>query len=163
MAKDSSFDVVSTVDLQEVDNAVDQVRREVTTRFDFKGVRAEVVRDKEKLMLEAQDRSRMAALVEILKQKLIRRSVPIQNLTFDDPVESPGGAARQEVDIGMGLPDDKAKEISKFVKELKMKVQAQIQGDLVRVSAKSKDDLQAVMGRLKANDFGRVIQFVNYR
>lgn len=163
MAKDSSFDVVSTVDMQEVDNAVDQVRREITTRFDFKGVQAEVNRDKEKLVLSAQDKNRLAALLEILKQKLIRRNVPIQNLTFGEVQEAPGGAARQEIEIGMGLPDETAKDISKFIRDLKMKVQAQIQGNLVRVSAKSKDDLQAMIERLKSRDFGRAIQFVNYR
>lgn len=163
MAKDSSFDVVSTVDLQEVDNAVDQVRREITTRFDFKGVQAAAERDKEKLVLSAQDRNRLAALLEILKQKLIRRNVPVQNLTFGEVLEAPGGSARQEIEIGMGLPDETAKEISKFIRDLKMKVQAQIQGNMVRVSAKSKDDLQAMIERLKSRDFGRAVQFVNYR
>lgn len=163
MAKESSFDVVSTVDLQEVDNAVDQVRREIANRFDFKGVQADLARDKEKLVLSAQDASRLAALLEILKQKLIRRSVPLQNLAFGEVQEAPGGAARQDVEIGMGLPDTTAKEITKFIRELKMKVQPQINGNLVRVSSKSKDDLQAVMAQLRAKDFGRVIQFVNYR
>lgn len=163
MAKDSSFDVVSTVDMQEVDNAIDQVRREVANRFDFKGVQAEITREKDKLVLAAQDRNRLAAFLEILKQKFIRRNVPLQNLTFGEPQEAPGGSARQEVEIGMGLPDEKAKEITKFIRELKLKVQPQINGDLVRVSAKSKDDLQAVIAQLKAKDFGRAIQFVNYR
>ena len=101
--------------------------------------------------------------MEILKQKLIRRNVPIQNLTFGEVQEAPGGAARQEIEIGMGLPDETAKEISKFIRDLKMKVQAQIQGSLVRVSAKSKDDLQAAIAQLKSRDFGRAVQFVNYR
>ncbi len=163
MAKDSSFDVVSTVDLQEVDNAIDQVRREVANRFDFKGVQVEITREKEKIALAAQDRNRLAALLEILKQKFIRRNVPLQNLTFDEPQEAAGGSARQDVQLGMGLPDEKAKEIVKFIRELKLKVQPQINGDLVRVSAKSKDDLQALIVQLKAKDFGRAIQFVNYR
>ncbi|MBI4179504.1 YajQ family cyclic di-GMP-binding protein [bacterium] len=163
MAKDSSFDVVSTVDLQEVDNAVDQVCREVANRFDFKGVRAEVTRDKEKLLLVGQDKNRLAALTEVLKQKLIRRNVPLANLTFGEPVEAASGEARLEVEIGMGLPEETAKAITKYIKDQKLKVHAQIQGDLVRVSAKSKDDLQAVIAKLKSNDFGRVLQFVNYR
>lgn len=163
MAKDFSFDVVSTVEMQEIDNAVDQVRREIVNRFDFKGVQAEIVRDKEKLILSAQDANRLAALLEILKQKLIRRNVPLQNLTFGEIAQTPGGSARQEIDIGMGLPDEKAKEISKFIRDLKMKVQPQIQGSLIRVSSRSKDDLQALMAQLKSKDFGRAIQFVNYR
>ena len=163
MAKDNSFDVVSTVELQEVDNAVDQARREIANRFDFKGVQAEIARDKEKLVLSAQDKNRLAALLEILKQKLIRRNVHVQNLTFDEVQETPGGFARQDVQIGMGIPDQTAKDISKFIRDLKMKVQAQIQGNLVRVNSKSRDDLQAVMAELKSKDFGRALQFVNYR
>lgn len=163
MAKDNSFDVVSTVEIQEVDNAVDQVRREVATRFDFKGVQAEVLRDKEKLILTAQDKHSLTALLEILKQKLIRRNIPIQNLTFEEMTETPGGAARQEVAIGMGLPDEIAKDISKFIRDLKMKVQPQIQGNLVRVSSRDRDNLQSVITQLKSKDFGRAIQFVNYR
>ncbi|OGH55974.1 MAG: YajQ family cyclic di-GMP-binding protein [Candidatus Lindowbacteria bacterium RIFCSPLOWO2_12_FULL_62_27] len=163
MAKDFSFDVVSTVELQEVDNAVDQVRREVANRFDFKGVQADVVREKEKLVLTAQDKNRLAALEEIIKQKLIRRNVPIQNLTFGEVVETPGGSARQEIEIGMGLPDDTAKTIAKFIRDRKLKVNPQIQGGLVRVSGRNKDDLQAVMADLRTQDFGRALQFVNYR
>lgn len=163
MAKDFSFDVVSTVDLQEVDNALDQTRREIVNRFDFKGVQVDVTRDKEKLLLTAQSRDRLAALLEILKQKFIRRGVPLQNLTFKDPEEAPGGAARQDVEIGMGLPPETAKEISKFIRETKIKVQPQINGNLVRVSSRDKDNLQAVMAQLKPKDFGRVLQFVNFR
>lgn len=163
MGKDFSFDIVSTVDMQEVDNAIDQTRRELVNRFDFKGVQADVTRDKEKIVVTAQDANRLAALMEVLKQKFIRRNVPLQNLTFGEVQETPGGAARQDVDIGMGLPDDKAKEISKFIRDLKMKATAQINGNLVRVNSRSKDDLQALIVRLKANDFGRAIQFVNYR
>lgn len=163
MAKDFSFDVVSTVNLQEVDNALDQARREIQTRFDFKGVQADVVRDKEKLSLSAQDKGRLGALLEIVKQKLIRRNVPLQNLTFGEIREAPGGAAQMDVTVGMGLPAETAKEISKFLRDLKLKVQPQIQGDLVRVTSRNKDDLQTAITHIKSKDFGRVLQFVNYR
>ncbi len=163
MAKEFSFDIASTVNLQEVDNAIDQTRREIANRFDFKGVSADVTRDKETIALSAQDRNRLAALTEMFKQKLIRRGVPLQNLTFEDIQETPGGAARSDVKAGMGLPAETAKEISKFIRDSKIKVQPQIQGDIVRVCGRNKDDLQTVMTELKAKDFGRVLQFVNYR
>ncbi len=163
MAKENSFDVVSKTDYAEVENALNQTRKELSQRFDFKGSKALVtVHDKE-LIISAEDDTRLKNLDDILQTKLVRRGVSLKALNYEPKEPAAGGTIRQIVKIQQGIPGDQAKEIVKYIKKLKMKVQASINGDLVRVSSKSRDDLQAVMAELKKKDFGIDMQFDNYR
>jgi uncharacterized protein YajQ (UPF0234 family) len=166
MAATFSFDVTSTLDLQEVDNAINQARKEVAQRYDFKGSTASIELDqKEKtLTLAAEDAFRLEALWDILSTRMVRRSVPVKNLKRGEVEQASGGTVRQVIALQMGIPTESARDIVKHLKDLKMKkVQAAIQGDQVRVSSASKDDLQSAMGALKARDFGVALQFGNYR
>jgi len=164
MPKDSfSFDVVSEVDMAEVTNAVDQARREVSTRFDFKNTETSMDRDDALIEVRSSTEDRLKAAVEVLKDKMVRREIPLKALA-DGPVQ-PGAksSVRQSIHVNSGISDDKAREITKFVKGLGLKVQTQHQKDQVRVSAKKKDDLQATIQALKEHDFGIALQFTNYR
>jgi cyclic-di-GMP-binding protein len=166
MAATYSFDVTSTLDLQEVDNAINQARKEVAQRYDFKGSTASIELDqKEKtLTLAAEDAFRLEALWEVLSTRMVRRSVPVKNLKRGEVEQAAGGTVRQAIALQMGIPIESARDIVKHLKDLKMKkVQAAIQGDQVRVTSASKDDLQSAMGALKARDFGVALQFGNYR
>jgi cyclic-di-GMP-binding protein len=166
MADTASFDITSTIDFQEVDNALNQARKEVAQRYDFKGAKAEIVlsaADKTLTLLTA-DELKMKALWEVVQTRLVRRNVPVKNFKPGDSEPAGGGAVRRVVEIQSGIPTDAAREIAKFVKELKLrKVQAAIQGDQLRVSSPSKDDLQQAMQALRAHDFGVALQFGNYR
>ncbi len=164
MAGTSSFDITSTVDAQEVKNAVEQTTKELGQRFDFKGSRANVeFDDKEGLRVEADDDYKLTAVLDILKSKCVKRGVSLKALIHGKIEPALGGAVRQRITIQNGIADDKAKAIAKSVRENKFKAQAQIQGDVVRVQSKSRDELQAVIAFLKAQDFGIDMQFVNYR
>jgi len=158
-----SFDVVCKLDLQEVDNAINQTRKEVGQRFDFRGTQAEVVREEHAVQLRSADDFKVRALAEILREKLARRQVPLRALS-EQPIEpGPAGSAKQRIDLQQGIEIDKAREIVKLIKDTKLKVQAAIQGDQVRVSGKKRDELQAVMKLLRDRDLGIAMQFVNYR
>jgi cyclic-di-GMP-binding protein len=166
MAQLSSFDVTSTVDLQEVDNALNQARKEVAQRYDFKGARADIDFDRAEhtITLVADDTYKLDALGEIIQTRLVRRNVPTKNLTPGDPEPVGGGAVRRVYNLQQGIPTEAAREIVKFLKEAKLKkVQVTIQADQLRVSAPSKDDLQAAMKALRDHDFGVALQFGNYR
>lgn len=164
MAKAESFDVVSTVDLQEVDNAVNQTVKEISQRYDFKGSNSSVEWDGKKEIKIATDNDfRLEAIVEILKGRMVRRKVPLQSLQYGKVEQASGGTVRQVVEVAQGIEPEKARAIVSFIKGLKIKVQAQIMDDLVRVSGKSRDDLQAVIQALKEHDFGIALQFTNYR
>lgn len=164
MAKENSFDIVSKVDLQEVANAVDQTRREIAQRYDFRSSRAEVDWDKKKaITVVAENEYRLEAALEILKQKMARRGVPIRALRPGKVEPAAGGSVRQVIEVAQGISTEKAREIVAAIKGLKLKVQAQIMDDQVRVSGKSKDELQKVIQTLKGMDFGIELQFVNYR
>ena len=163
MAQQNSFDIVSQVDMAEVKNALDQAMKEVRQRFDFKGSRAEVRLEGEELILTAEDETKLRNMNEILQQKLVRRGVPLKALTYGRVEPAAGGTVRQHAPIQQGIPSDKAKEIVKFIKETKVKVQAAIQGDVVRVTGKDRDTLQDVIAQLKAKDFGINMQYTNYR
>ena len=164
MAQQNSFDIVSQVELAEVKNALDQAMKEVRQRFDFKGSRAEVRLEGDKeLLLSAEDETRLRNMNDILQQKLVRRGVPLKALSYGRVEPAAGGTVRQHVAIQQGIPSDKAKEIVKFIKETKVKVQAAIQGDVVRVSGRDRDTLQDVIAQLKAKDFGINMQYTNYR
>lgn len=166
MADQSSFDITSTIDLQEVDNALNQARKEVAQRYDFKGSKASIDFDQKesKLVLTADDDFKLNALWEIVQTRLVRRNVPTKNLSRGEIIPSANTTVRQDVALQQGISSDKARDIVKFIKEAKVKrVQASIQGDQLRVTSPSKDDLQEVMRLLREQDFGVALQFGNYR
>jgi uncharacterized protein YajQ (UPF0234 family) len=160
---DSSFDVVSTVDLQEVKNAIGQAMKEITTRFDLKGTSSTIDLQGEQIQLASSDEFKLKAVRDILEGRLVKRGVPLKALTFGTVEKALGGTARQKVDLQKGIPSEKAREIVKVIKNTKLKVQAAIQGDQVRVSGKNRDDLQTVIRLLKDTDLGIDMQFTNYR
>jgi uncharacterized protein YajQ (UPF0234 family) len=163
MAQQNSFDIVSEVDRAEVMNAVNQTMKEVRQRFDFKDSKASVALEEKDLALAAEDETKLRNMNDILQQKLVRRGVPLKALNYGDPEPAAGGTVRQRAEIQQGIPQDKAKEVVKFIKDSKAKVQASIQGDMVRVSSKDRDTLQQVIASLKTKDFGINMQFTNYR
>jgi cyclic-di-GMP-binding protein len=165
MADVSSFDVVSKVDMQEVKNALDQTTKEIRQRFDFKGTRTELtLKEKEsELVIVSDDEYKLKSVVDIVKARLIKRNVSVKAFGFGPVEPALGGTVRQVAKIQNGLPTEKAKEIARLIKDGKFKVQAQIQGEQVRVQGKSKDELQAVIALLKSKDFGLDLQYVNYR
>jgi uncharacterized protein YajQ (UPF0234 family) len=158
-----SFDVVCRVALQEVDNAIQQTLREIGQRFDFKSQRTEIRREDLALHLLAADEFKLRALGDILRERMARRQVPLRALQWGVMEPGPGGTAKQRIDLQEGIPAEQAREIVKLVKETKRKVQVAIQGDQVRVSGKSKDDLQAVVHLLRERDLGIAMQFSNLR
>lgn len=161
----ASFDVVSQVDIQEVKNGIDNTRREVETRYDFKGATATIeYHEKESSIgLVASDKMRLQALTEILKQKLAKRGVSLKSLRFDDPQPAGGDTLRQAIAVKQGLSEEERKRINKLIKETKIKVTSQIQGDQVRVSGKKRDDLQLVISHLRESVQDLELQFVNFR
>ena len=163
MAQQNSFDVVSQVDRAEISNAINQTLKEVGQRFDFKGSHATVALEKEELVLTAEDETKLRNMNDILQQKLVRRGVPLKALSYGAVEPAAGGTVRQRAQIQQGIPQEKAKEIVKLIKDSKAKVQASIQGDTVRVTGKDRDTLQQVIATLKAKDFGINMQFTNYR
>jgi uncharacterized protein YajQ (UPF0234 family) len=163
MAQQNSFDIVSEVDRAEISNAINQTMKEVHQRFDFKGSKAEVVMEKDELVLTGEDETRLRNMNDILQQKLVRRGVPLKALSYGKAEPAAGSTLRQRVSIQQGIPQEKAKEIVKFIKDTKVKVQASIQGDIVRVSGRDRDTLQDIIAQLKAKDFGINMQFTNYR
>jgi uncharacterized protein YajQ (UPF0234 family) len=160
---ESSFDIVSSVDLQEVKNAIAQAMKEITTRFDLKGTASEVSLQGEELVITSNDEFKLKAVNDILETRLVKRAVPLKALTYGAVEKALGGTVRQTISLQKGIPTDKAREIVKLIKGTKLKVQASIQGDQLRVTGKSKDDLQAVMQTLRGNDLGIDMQFKNYR
>ncbi len=166
MATQSSFDITSTIDLQEVDNAVNQARKEIGQRFDFKGSRASIEfnRTENALVLVAEDEFKLEAVWEVLETRLVRRQVPVKNLKPGPTEPAANGTVRRTVTLQQGIPSEAAREIVKLLKERKLKkVQAAIQGDQVRVSSPSRDDLQEAIKLLREQDFGVSLQFGNYR
>lgn len=164
MAQQNSFDIASKVEMAEVKNALDQTMKEVRQRFDFKGSRAEVrLEGEEELILTAEDETKLRNMNEILQQKLVRRGVPLKALDYGRIEPAAGGTVRQHAAIQQGIPSEKAKEIVKFIKESKLKVQAAIQGDIVRVTGRDRDILQDVIAQLKTKDFDINMQYTNYR
>ena len=166
MANPASFDITSGVDMQEVDNAVNQARKEIAQRYDFKGSRAaiDLNRDDNTLTLTADDDFKMNAVWEILQGRLVRRGVPVKNLTPGEIERAANDTVRRVITLQQGIPTEAAKEIVKFLKDRKLKkVQASIQADQVRVSSASKDDLQEAIRVLREHDFGVALQFGNYR
>lgn len=162
---DNSFDVVSLIEMPEVNNAIQQAMKEITTRYDLKDSKSHIeLNEKEKkLTLSSSDDFKLKAITEILQSKLIKRSVPVRNLTYGVIHPAAGSTVKQEVTLTSGIPIEKSRDIVKKIKDSKLKVQAAIQGDLVRVSGKDRDTLQQVIALLKGADFGIDLQFINYR
>lgn len=162
---ENSFDIVSKIDLPEVQNAIQQTMKEVITRFDLKDSKSTVeLNEKEhKIQLASKDEFKLKAVLEILESKLVRRKVPLKGLTYGPVTPAAGSTVRQEISLQQGIPIEKARAIVKKVKDSKLKVQASIQGDFVRVSGRDRDTLQAVIKLLRDADFGIDMQFTNYR
>ena len=159
-----TFDVVSEIDLQEVRNAVDQARREVSTRYDFKGTDSTIDLKEKSLELEAESEQRLKALQQVLEEKLVRRNVSLKALSYGKVEEAAKGRARQTATLNVGISTEKAREIGKFLKELGLKgVNHQVQGEQLRVQGKKKDDLQAAIQAMRDHDFGIPLQFTNFR
>ena len=163
MAKAASFDIVSEVDLAEITNAVDQARREIIQRFDFKNTGTALEQDADLIELRSSTEERLKAALEVLKEKCVRRQVSLKALSEGPVLPAAKGTVRQSIHVTKGINDEKAREINKHVKGLPVKVQTQVQGDQIRVSGKSRDDLQVVISSLKEQDFGIPLQFTNYR
>lgn len=165
MPQDFSFDVVSKVDLQEVSNAVQQASKEIATRFDFRGSASKIeLKEKElEIVLTSDDEHKLKSVVDILETKLVRRGVAVKSMDYGKVEPAAGSTVRQVAKIQQGIPSEKAKEIVKAIKDRKLKVQASIQADQVRVSGRIKDQLQEAMAVLKSQDFGLPLQFTNYR
>lgn len=163
MAKENSFDIVSKTDYAEVTNALNQTNKEISQRFDFKGSKAKVELKEKDLEMTAEDDTRLRNMNEILQGKILKRGISLKALDYQTAEAASGGTLRQLIKIQQGIPIDKAKEVVKFIKDAKLKVQASIQGETVRVSGKDRDTLQDVMAKLKANDFGIDMTFDNYR
>ena len=158
-----SFDIVSQVDLQEVRNAVDQAAREVATRYDFKGTSTTARLTEEGITVESATEDRLSAAVDVLKERLVRRKVSLKSIAGGEPKQVGGGRSRSEFTLNQGIDQDSAKELSKLIRDSKLKVQAQIQGDQLRVQGKKRDDLQAVISLIRELDFRLPLQFINYR
>jgi len=163
MAGGNSFDVVSEVNMMEASNAVQQAMKEIRQRFDFKGSVSDITLEGDVLTLNSDDESRLKAVIDVLTTKLVKRGVSLKALQYGKIEPAAKGTVRQVVTVQKGIPTEKAKEIVKFIKGTGIRVQAAIQENQVRVSGKNRDDLQAVIGSLKGQDFGLDLQFTNYR
>lgn len=165
MAQQNSFDIVSEVNFQEVDNAVNQAKKEIIQRYDFKGIHTSMELDQKekKIVITTGDEFHLKSIVDILQSKLIKRNVPIKALRYGIIEQAAGSSVRQMIKLQVGIAIDDAKLITKLVKDSKLKVQAQIMEDQVRVSGKNKDDLQAIMALMRNHEFSFAFQFVNYR
>jgi uncharacterized protein YajQ (UPF0234 family) len=164
MASDNSFDVVSKVDLAEVKNAVDQATKEINTRFDLKDTKSRItIEGADAIQLASQDEYKLEAVKEILRQKLVKRGVSLKNLEYEKLEPAANSSVRQKIKMVQGIPPEKARQVAALVKEMKLKAQASILGDTVRVVSKDRDTLQQIMAKLRAADFGVALQFTNYR
>jgi len=160
---DSSFDIVSSVNLQEVKNAIAQAMKEIQTRFDLKGSGSSVELQGEEIALASADEFKLKAVRDVLEERLVKRGVPLKALSYGTVEQALGATVRQRITLQKGIPTDKAREIVKLIKGAKLKVQAAIQGDQLRVSGKNRDELQAVIRLLKGTELGIDMQFTNYR
>ncbi|MBI1821101.1 MAG: YajQ family cyclic di-GMP-binding protein [Nitrospirae bacterium] len=163
MADQNSFDIVSKVDLQELKNAIDQAMKEIRQRFDFKDSISDITLEKEEMTITSDDAYRLKSVIDIFQSKLIKRNISLKAMVYGKLEEALGKTVRQKVTLQQGIPVEAAKEMIKEIKNSKLKVQSQIQADQVRVSAKSRDDLQSVIALLKKKDFGIDMQFTNFR
>ena len=162
-AAENSFDIACKLDMQEVQNAINQAKREIETRYDLKGTKNEIAQEKMDIVLTAPDDMKLKAVLDILQSKLHRRGIDLKALTIGDPESAAGGTLRQRITLQDGVPMEKAREIVRLIKDSKIRVQASIQEKQVRVAGKNRDDLQAIIALLKAKELGIALQFTNYR
>jgi uncharacterized protein YajQ (UPF0234 family) len=162
---ENTFDIVSKIDLNEVSNAIQQASKEIQTRYDLKDSKSSIeLNEKDKkILLASADEFKLKAVTEILSQKLVKRNIPLKGLQYGTVTPASHGSVRQEITLQQGIPIEKARDVVKLIKDSKLKVQASIQGDLVRVSGKDRDTLQQAIALLKGKDFGIDMQFTNYR
>jgi uncharacterized protein YajQ (UPF0234 family) len=161
---DNTFDIVSKIDLQEVSNAIQQAMKEITTRFDLKDSKSSIAMEgKDAIILQSADEYKLKHVIDVFQAKLVKRNVPLKGLTYATIEPAAGSTVKQKITMQQGIPIEKAKEIVKVIKESKKKVQASIQGDVVRVSGKDRDSLQEIIALMKQHDFGIDMQFTNYR
>jgi uncharacterized protein YajQ (UPF0234 family) len=162
---DNTFDIASKIDLAEVNNAIQQAHKELITRYDLKNSKSDIqlIEKDHKIVLVSADEFKIKAVNDVLQQKLVKRSVPLKGLTYGVITPAGGSTVRQEITLQQGIPIEKAREIVKLIKDSKKKVQASIQGDVVRISGKDRDTLQEIIALVKGHDFGIDIQFINYR
>jgi len=163
MAAENSFDIACKLDMQEVSNAINQAKREIETRYDLKGAKNEIAQEKMVITITSADDMKLKAVLDILQSKLHRRGIDLKALTVGDPESAAGGTVRQAITLQDGVPQEKAREIVRLIKDSKIRVQASIQEKQVRVSGKNRDDLQAVIALIKGKDLGISLQFINYR
>ena len=163
MAAENSFDIACKLDMQEVANAINQSQREIETRYDLKGSKNEIKQEKMVITITSGDDMKLKAILDILQSKLHRRGVDLKALTMGDPESAAGGTVRQTVTLQDGVPQEKAREIVRLIKDSKIRVQASIQENQVRVSGKNRDDLQAIIALVKGKELGIAVQFTNYR
>jgi len=163
MASEYSFDIVSKVDMQELQNAVTQAEKEIATRFDFKGSKSSISLEKDALTIVSDDDYKLKSVIDILQSKMVKRGVSIKNMDFGKIEPASGGTVRQNVKLKQGIEQEDAKKINILIRDSKLKVKSQIQGDQLRVTGKSKDDLQAVIALLRGADLPLELQFVNFK
>lgn len=163
MSSENSFDIVSKVDMQEVTNAITQAEREIETRFDFKGSKSSIALEKDELVIVSDDEFKLKSVIDILQSKLVKRSVPIKNMDYGKIEGASAATVRQRIKLRQGIEQDVAKKINILIRDSKLKVKSQIQGDQIRVAGKSRDDLQAVMALLRGAELPVELQFTNYR
>jgi uncharacterized protein YajQ (UPF0234 family) len=163
VAADHSFDVVSKVDLPELDNALNQARKEIDNRFDFKGTGSRIEGGKDTIAVHSSDEYHLRSMIEVMETRLVRRDVPLKAIAWEPVTDGPKGTVKREAKVLQGIDSDKSRELTKFIKKLDKKVNVTVQKDQVRVSSKSKDSLQTVMKAVKEHDFGIPLQFTNYR
>ncbi|SFD69778.1 hypothetical protein SAMN05216378_1047 [Paenibacillus catalpae] len=163
MSSESSFDIVSKMDMQELNNAITQAEREIETRFDFKGSKSSIKLEKEELVVVSDDDFKLESVLDILKSKMVKRGVPIKNLEYGKIESASANTVRQRIKLKQGIEQDDSKKINILIRDSKLKVKSQIQGDQIRVTGKSRDDLQAVMNLLRGADLKIELQFTNYR
>lgn len=163
MATESSFDVVSKLDMQEMNNAIQQTEREIENRFDFKGTKSKLTLEKDELVVISDDDFKLKSVIDILQSKMVKRGVSIKNMEFGKVEPAASATVKQTIKLKQGIDQEHAKKINVLIRDSKLKVKSQIQGDQIRVSGKSKDDLQQVMQLLKEADLPLELQFVNYR
>src|SRR6266571_1829081 len=162
-AAENSFDIACKLDMQEVSNAINQATREIETRYDLKGAKNEILQEKMEIVISSSDDMKLKAVLDILQSKLHRRGIDLKALTIKDPEPAAGGTLRQRITLQDGVPQEKAREIVRLIKDSKIRVQASIQEKQVRVAGKNRDDLQAVIALVKAKELGIALQFTNYR
>lgn len=163
MAKDSSFDVVSQIELHEVDNAIAQALKEIANRYDFKGSKSEIRREEDHLIIISDSEYKLESVIDVVQTKFIKRNIPLKSMSYGKIESASGGLVRQKVDLIQGIDQENAKKIGKIIKDAKIKVQVQIQGDQLRISGKNRDDLQAAIQLVKEASLAIDVQFINYR